>query len=285
MTAIGKNRILSIKSADRLFGVPSNFSINLSQYNLNPTYVSFHQIALPNGFYNITSKYNTAVIQIYQHSGLGVLMNSQQISVTVPPGNYTYQTLLSGTTGIGAYVGLIAQLNSAIKAAQGSSVSTTFFDPTLSGINPYTNQLVLAISATDATALWTFGVYGYPLLNNKLGFPADNGIVPPPGYSTLTTITAPGIVDLRTPPNIYVRTSLVTGNYLTAGGPESVLAVIQNTAVFGQTIFQRTLPDFEIFPVSARIGLVSFQLVDEYGQEVNMDSNQDYEITLAFFSL
>lgn len=305
--AIGKTRVLAIKSSDRLYGTPSNFAISLSQFNLDPTYVSYNQVALPNGFYNITSGSNSITVAI-SIVGAGVFGYT---TVTVPPGNYNSATLFNGTSGsvYPAWPGLLSSLNTAITTLD-PVISSAFFDTNLSGISPTTGYVTLQVAAAwlppAKTFPYSFSIYTaaanstppQPVgLEQVLGFEGPSfgynifapavGTTAPPYVSNVngTFFTGTSCLDLRTAPSIYIRSSLVAGNYITGSGPESVLAIVQNFAIYGQTIFHRnTNPDVDVYPVAGRVGLVNFQLVNEYGVELNMDSGQEWELSLCFYT-
>lgn len=305
--AIGKTRVLAIKSSDRIYGTPSNFAISLSQFNLDPTYVSYNQVALPNGFYNITSGSNSMTVGLWL-TNVGFQAFA---TVTVPPGNYNSSTLFNGTTGsvYPAWPGLLSSLNTAITAAN-PTISSAFFDTSLSGVSPTTGYVTLQVAAAwlppVKTFPYSFSIYTaaanstppQPVgLEQVLGFEGPSfgsGIIagtPPAGAPPFvsnvngTFFTGTSCLDLRTAPSIYIRSSLVAGNYITGSGPESVLAIVQNFAIYGQTIFHRnTNPDVDVYPVAGRVGLVNFQLVNEYGVELNMDSGQEWELSLCFYT-
>lgn len=271
--AIGKTRVLAIKSSDRIYGVPSNFAISLSQFNLDPTYVSYNQVALPNGFYNITSSLNT-----YSQRLSGAQTYTQ--TVTISPGNYNSTTLIAA---------FLAAVNSSTVNSNGYndpnapwtsdaaySLNTSYFSASISAT---TGQFTMS----DPTGTG-HGLAFVPLAINSLDTILFKNSVPTfVAYNQ--SYTGLQILDLRTAPSIYIRSSLVAGNYITGGGPESVLAIVQNFAIFGQTIFHRnTNPDVDVYPVAGRVGLVTFQLVNEYGVELNMDSGQEWELSLCFYT-
>jgi hypothetical protein len=253
-TAIGNNKIVCVRSGDRAYGTPSNFGLSLSQYNLNPTYCSWHQISLPNGFYNVNANSQTINMAIWNASG-----TMFQFQAAVPTGNYSSTTLLTA---------LATPLNANATAI--AAAPPNFF--TLD-VNANSGYFTLSSSTTG----WSFSVYGVGMLDWILGY----------RKSSIRGTSAIGdtILDLRSPPCIYIRSSLVAGNYLTAKGSDSVLAVVQNTALYSQTIFQR-LPQAEIdtFTVSGQLSMVTFQLADEYGHELTMDSGQDWEISVHLYS-
>lgn len=263
VTAIGKNKIVNVRSADRSFGTPSNFGISLSQYNLNPQYCSWHQIALPNGFFNVNSTSCSLNVTMYNASA-----TAYPIPITIATGNYS----ASGTTG-NVITTVVNALNAAAYAAN-NLATTTFFTGTQ---DPVRGFFTLASSVVN----WSFTINTAPAsLDWILGYrPSQQSAL------TLTSsATGAAILDLRSYPSIYIRSSLVSGNSVSAHGSDSVLAVVQNSAYFGQTIFQRSpQPDIDLFPVSGQLSQVNFQLVDEWGHELNMDTNQDWEIQIALF--
>jgi hypothetical protein len=277
--AIGKNKVVVIKTADRAFGTPSNFGVNLASYNLKPAYVSYHQIAMPNGFYNITTSSNIFTIRLWNPTPISFL-----VSAVIPTGNYNTTTLLSGNTAQGGtFIGLIATLNAAVVTATtppaggaapgGGSFFQGFADP-LTGYFTLSKN-----SSIDPADGWNFDIGVNQSLDWILGFRRPNI------YNALKSATGTVILDLRSPPNIYIRSSLVTGNYLSGAGSESILAIIQNPSVFGQTIFQKNPePELDIFPLSGQVSQATFQLVDEYGHELKMDTNQDWELSIGFYT-
>lgn len=258
-SAIGKNKIITVKSSDRAYGTPSNFGINLGQYNLNPTYCSWHQITIPNGFFNVSSKSNTFQVTVYDSSS-----NAYPLAVSVTPGNYSTTTLLTNLT---------TALNNSLVAANGAAPANFF---TLA-----VNNLTGFFTISCSTVNWDFTVnVALASLDWILGFRASQAS----SVTLVTSATGAAILDLRAVPCIYIRSSLVSGNYLGVAGSESIIAVIQNTALFSQTIFQRSpSADLEIFPVTGQISQVSFQLVDEYGMELTMDTGQEWEISIGLY--
>lgn len=277
--AIGKNKVVVIKTADRAFGTPSNFGVNLASYNLKPAYVSYHQVAMPNGFYNITTSSNTLSMTLRN------VTTPTPLSVTIPAGTYNATTLLSGNTAQGGtFVGLLASLNTAANVA--AAVGPTFFQMNAEPTTGY-----YTISKVPGNVNWTFEINLIQSLDWILGFRLSQAtnFVPGPYIANLgappTGGTGVVILDLRSPPNVYIRSSLVTGNYLSGAGSESILAIIQNAAVFGQTIFQKNPePELDIFPLSGQVSQATFQLVDEYGHELKMDTNQDWELSIGFYT-
>jgi hypothetical protein len=265
-TAIGNNKIVCVRSGDRAYGTPSSFGLSLSQYNLNPTYCSWHQISLPNGFYNINNNSNVLSVTVYDASSV-----AHTFTTTIPTGNYTTSTLVGSfdNTGTVTTKGVLWNaLNT--NATSSAGAPANFF--TLA-VNPNSGFFTLSCS----TSLWSFKINVLGSLDWILGY-RNAGI-------QTTSDTSDAILDLRSPPCIYIRSSLVAGNYLTAKGSDSVLAVVQNTALYSQTIFQR-LPQAEIdtFTVSGQLSMVTFQLADEYGHELPMDSGQDWEISVHLYS-
>lgn len=257
VTPIASNRVVCIRSADRAFGIPSDFGISLSQYNLNPKYVCWHQINIPNGFYNVNSLDNSITYTVINASDVPFV-----ITTTIPAGNYSTTTLLNT---------LNTYMNA--DATTYASAPANFFSFTVSNLTGY-------FTLSRATASWKFSIdTSVEALEWILGYRSTQTI------SAVTTATGAAILDLRAVPVIFIRSSMVSGNYLSVRGIDSVLAVVQNTALFTQTIFQR-LPsaDIDLFPVSGHLSQVNFQLVDEWGRELNMDTNQEWEISVSLYT-
>lgn len=262
VTAIGLNKIITVKSSDRSYGTPSNFSINLASYNLNPTYCSWHQIALPNGYYNVNYNSNNLSVTVYDASNTPYV-----VPVSVPVGNYAS----SGTNSI--ITAVTNQLNPAISTATGGTSTGSFFTGTLSTLTGYFN-LSTSVSGWSFTVNTSLGS-----LDWILGYRNTQSI------TKVTSATGAAILDLRSYPNVYIRSSLVSGNSISAKGSDSFLAVVQNTALFSQTIFQRSPEsNIDLFPVSGQLSNVTFQLVDEHGLELPMDTNQDWEMSICLYT-
>lgn len=256
VSAIGKNKIITVRSQDRSFGTASNFGISLNQYNLNPKYVCWHQISIPNGFFNVNAL-DTSI----SYSITNNISQTYTIVSTIPAGNYTTSTLLTA----------LAVMNA--DATTYASAPSNFFTFTYNNNNGY-------FTISTATSGWTFSINTTPgALEWILGYR--------PGQASLTNVTSStggAILDLRSVPCIYIRSSLVAGNYLSARGSDSILAVVQNTSLFSQTIFQRSPhADIDLFPVSGHLSQVNFQLVDEWGRELTMDTHQDWEISVSLY--
>ncbi len=268
---IARNKIITIRSSDRLCSndKPSNFTINFSQFNLQPTYCSFHQVALPNGFFNVNANSCAIKVTVTNSSGTPFI-----VQTSIPTGNYTS----SGTNSV--ITATVNALNAQLVAVNGTAPAS-FFTGTVNGTNGY-------FTLSSTTANWTFSISTIGSLEFILGYRASqaiNGSIPSIGTSTNQTAGGVVILDLRAPPSIYIRTNLVSGNYLSANGMDSVLCVVQNTALFSQTIFQRSpTQDLDVFPVAGQISQINFQLVDEYGHELNMDTNQDWEISIGLYT-
>lgn len=260
VSTIGKNKILTVRSEDRAYGSPSNFAINIGQFNLNPKYCSWHQVALPNGFFNINRNSNTLSITVYDSSSVAWV-----VTIGLTQGNYNTTNLATSVQSA-----LNAQLKSVNAAAP-----TSFFTVTIDGNNNY-------CTLSCSTSGWSFSVNAnVASLDWILGFRSTQ---PSSSYTLVTSAKGNVICDLRNYPNIYIRSSIVGGNYVHAKGTDSVLCVVQNTALYGQTIFQRSpTADLDIFAVTGQLGQISFQLVDEYGNELPMDTNQEWEISLGLY--
>lgn len=258
VTAIGLNKIVTVKSSDRSYGTISNFGINLASYNLNPTYCSWHQISIPNGYYNVNANSNNLNVTVYDASSTPYL-----VSISVPIGNYNSTTL--NTAVVGA-------LNSATSTATAGTSTGSFFTGTLSTLTGY-------YTLSTAVSGWSFTVQtALASLDWILGYRSTQNL------TRLTSATGASILDLRSYPSIYIRSSLVSGNAISAKGSDSLLAIVQNTALFGQTIFQRSpMPNIDLFPCSNQLSNVTFQLVDEHGMELPMDTNQEYEISICLY--
>lgn len=274
-TAIGKNKILTIKSSDRVGGIPSNFIVNFGQYNLNPTYCSFHQVAIPNGFFNVARNSCFLSLTIYDPGAVAYpfVISPGSGSGQFLPGNYNAGT---GTGTI--FTPLLTALNQA--AANANSVIATagnsFFQYTYSTTGFFT------LSTTSNYSTWSFSIdANVGSLDWILGYrPYQSGL------SQVSSATGVVVIDLRAPPCIYIRCSLVGGNYLSAEGTQGVVCVVQNSAGYSQTIFQRSpQPDLDLFPVTGQITQIQFQLVDEWGHELNMDSGQDWEMSIGIYSV
>lgn len=271
--AIGKTKVLVVRSADRVSGVPSNFTVNVGSFNTSPTYCSYHQVSLPNGFYNITSAYNTFSVDLYL---TGTLTGTA--TATFTPGFYTTSTDTNGI--LNPTNGLIQKLNA-------DSVSNSLGFPIFTGsIDPNTGLFNLAITSTYPNVAMIVKINGS--LDYKMGFRGPQLTLP------VRTFTGTVTPDFRSPVNVYVRCSLVGGNYLKTSPPsnpstgtaDSVIVVVQNLATFGQTIFQRNgLPDHELFPVTGQVGQINFQLVNEYGRELTIDTGQDWSISLMMYTI
>ncbi len=266
---IGKNKIVTVRSADRQSGTPSNFSINFSQFNLTGNYVSFHQVAMPNGFYNVNQRSNAMSVTVYStstNSTTGVTTTtSYLVNITVAAGNYT----ATGTNGI--LNACVSALNTQLVAVNGAAPAN-FFTGTSNSLTGYA-------TLSSNTTGWSFSINMIGSLEFILGFRNSQVI------NKVTSATGLAIIDVRGPPSIHVRSSLVSGNYISNQGVDSVLCVVQNTALFTQTIFQRTpTADLDVFPVSGQISQIMFQLIDEYGNELTMDTNQDWEISIGLYS-
>lgn len=264
-TVIGKNKILSIKSSDRSSGTPSNFTINLGQYNLNPTYCSFHQVAIPNGFFNVSKLSQFFKFTLYN----GATPYGPYV-INVTPGNYSASSVASNSL----FTALTNAFNTALS---GGTIPASFFTQTL---DPVTGFYTLSTSQTG----WSFTVdTSLGSLDWILGFrkPVSGSAVLP---SNNGAITGTVVLDLRAPPCLYIRSSLVSGNYLSAEGTESVLCIVQNSSAYTQTIFQRApMPELDLFPVSGQISQVQFQITDEWGAELTMDSNQEWELSIGCY--
>lgn len=257
---IGKNKILTVRSSDRFNGTPSNFTMNFSQFNLQPVYASFHQVAMPNGFFNVNSWSNRMSVTVLNSTQVAYIVN-----ITVPIGNY------SSTGANGLITAVVNALNAQLVAVNGAAPAA-FFTGTLNSNTGY-------FTLSSSTAGWTFFITPTNSLEFILGFRNYQPQTP------ITSITGAAILDLRGPPSIYIRSSIVSGNYLSHNGIDSVLCVVQNTSLFSQTIFQRSpTADLDVFPVSGQISQISFQLIDEYGHELTMDTNQDWEISIGLYS-
>lgn len=260
VTAIGKNKIIQVKSSDRLYGIPSNFAISLSQYNLNPAYCSWHQVAIPNGFYNVNATSCTISITVYDASS-----TAWPVSVSIPQGNYSSTSITSV---------LVPALNTAIYNLT-HSAGMTFFAGSLNSTNGF-------YTLSTSVSAWTFTVSILGTLDYILGFRSSQ--TGSAGITATISATGAAILDLRSYPNIYIRCSLVSGNVVSGHGSDSVLCCVQNTALFGQTIFQRSpMPDLDIFPVCDQLAQISFQLVDEWGNELTMNTNQDWEMSICLY--
>lgn len=259
VTAIGKNKIINVRSQDRAFGTPSNFGISLSQYNLNPSYCSWHQVSMPNGFYNINETSNDFTVTVYDAS-TGVFI----VPLSIAQGNHTWTTLQTA---------FLAPLNTAVSSATGGTSTGSFFSISL-------DSLTNVITLSTAVSGWTFTISIRESLDWILGFRASQL----PSLTRVTTCKGAAVLDLRQYSDVFVRSSLVSGNSLSARGSDSVLVVVQNTAPFGGTIFQRSpQPDIDLFPVSGQLSQVNFQLCDEYGHELPMDSNQDWSVSICLY--
>lgn len=258
VTTIGKNRIINIRSSDRIFGVPSNFGVNFGHHNLNPTYCSWHQVALPNGFYNVSARSNTFSVTIYDASSV-----AHPLTFTVTPGNYNSTSLNT------AFL-----FNANAAAATISGAGSSFFSGSINNLSGY-------YTLSSTVSLWSFTINtALASLDWILGFRS----IQQSSLTLATTATGAVILDLRSPPCVYIRCSLVSGNSISHAGSDSVICVVQNTALYSQTIFQRApMPDIDLFSTTGQMGHLQFQLVDEYGYELNMDSNQDWEISIALF--
>lgn len=259
VTAIGKNRIVQIKSADRSFGIPSNFGLSLSQYNLNPAYCSWHQISIPNGFFNVNSRSCTISVTAINPSSV-----AYTVTVSITTGNYSSTTLIPA---------VITALNAAINSITTGTSTASFLGGSV-------NSLTGFFTFQTAVAGWTFTINTtLASLDWILGYRAGQS-----GITGVVSATGAAILDLRAYPDIFIRSSLISGNSLSANGSDSVIAVVQNTALFSQTIFQRSpQPDIDLFPVSGQMSQVNFQLVDEFGHELNMDTNQDWSISICLY--
>lgn len=272
---IGKNKILTIRSFDRVSGTPSNFVVNLSQFNLNPSYVSFHQVAIPNGFFNVNSQSNTLSLTAYNSvtttnsttGATSTTVTPYAISVTVTPGNYT-----TGTGANSLLVALLNQLNTALVAACPTASSSVFS----AVVNSYTGYVTLNVSSG-----WMFQINPLQSLDWLIGYRPNVQ-----SFTQTNSFTGAAIMDLRSPPRIYIRCTLVAGNYLSPDGASSVLCTVQNTALFSQTVFQRApTAELDIFAVSGAVAQVHIQLTDEWGQELTMDTNQDWELSVGFYNM
>lgn len=259
---IGRNQILCVNSADRVYGTPTNFAVNVASYNLRPTYCSYHSIALPNGFYNIPNNVSLTVAARWNGGG-----NTATLTVNAAAGYWNITTLMQFIVNT-----LNAQLTPVGSFGNSYSSTTglvTLIAPTLyNGFNDFAFHLVAGGG-----------------LDTVLGFTAAQAT-----NTFISQITGLNFVDLRGAVNIYVRCSLVSGQYLTTSknaGTQSVLAVVQNLALFGQTIFQKIdNPQMDIFPVCSHgISQICFQLVDEYGTELVMNTGQDWTISLFLASI
>lgn len=260
LTPIGKNKIITIRSQDRAYGIPSNFGISLAAYNLNPAYCSWHQVAIPNGFFNINYTSCNLVLIVYNASS-----TAYPLSVTIPQGNYTSSNFSST---------VLAALNSAANTIP--LAGTTFFSL---ATNSLTGYATLAIASPGSFSGWSFSVNStLGSLDWILGFRSSQTIV------NVTSVVGAAILDLRQYPSIYIRSSLVSGNAISSNGSDSLLCIVQNTMPFGSTVFQRSpMPNIDLFPVSGQLSQITFQLVDEFGHELNMDTNQDYEISICLY--
>lgn len=269
---IGNAKILRVRSSDRSWGTPSNFGVNLGQFNLNARYCSWHQVALPNGFYNLNTASNTLVVTVYDSSttpwmvSIGGSLPSTSPGY-LPPGWYTASSLIPAVQ---------TALNASLKAMNQAAPSN-FFTVAWNGATGFVN-------ISSNTAGWAFTINtSYASLDWILGFRSPP-TQPASQVTLVTSATGAVILDLRSYPNVYIRTSMVSGNYLNALGADSVICCVQNTATFGQTIFQRSpAADLDVFPICGQLSQVSFQLVDEYGNELKMDSNQEWEMNIGMY--
>lgn len=258
-STIGKNKIVTLRSQDRSWGTPSNFGLNLAQFNLNPKYVSYHQVAIPNGFYNVNSNSCNLQATVTDNNG-----TAWPIQASITPGNYNSTNLIPLVQ---------TQLNSALVAVN-SSANTAFFTVSYNLLTGY----VTLTSTPNATG-WSFSINTQlQSLDWILGFRPSQSI------TTVTSAVGAASLDLRSYPVIHIRSSIVAGNYQSSRGSDSVLCTVQNTALFGQTIFQRSpTADLDVFPVSGQIGQLTIQLVDEWGTELTMNTNQDWEISIGLY--
>lgn len=276
---IRKNLNIDTRFRDNYYSTASsNFSIQLPLNIDNVLQMQLSAIELPTSYYVVTKQYN--------NNYFNIVVNGQNVVITIPDGNYTQTTIMdiinTQLSSAGAPFNFISFIVNLTNTTTGSA--QTMVGPNGTGV---VTHLELNFQY-DRNGVEDRGTPLPLKLGWNLGF--RNGI-----YSGVTNYVSEGIVDLTGPRYFYLvvddYNNNVNNNFYSAFNSsilnKNILARISLQANQFNILEQNNLnivttPREYFGPIN--LYTMNVQLLDEYGRIVDLN-NMDYSFCLTLITV